>query len=371
MTLITPVGDGIADDTAAVQSYGVAGVRLPPGRFRTTADVGITANGGFVPGFVLRGDHMLRSTILADYNGSEKGGIIKLQTAGTGNYSVGSAVEDLTITQVPGRTGLHGIQLTAAWFVRIKRCRIMDLSRKGIVAPVRTDINPISDFYQNFSVIVEQSWITNNMSWGIDFGAGQSPGLYRIEQSIITNNGAGIRSSVGQCEIISNLIAANGTYGGYGGLFFDTVEGPSFVAKVEQNEFQDNYSWHIHMMRSRGMEIRQNRFLSATYSAAQGGTLQSGSSHMRPYVHVNLGNGALNEVWSLIAEHNYHRSVTGPGQTTASVIGYAASTAALSAAHPVHIRHNDFGAADGISQNSTGLTKFTGFAGTGAEILDP
>jgi len=375
MTLVTPIGDGIADDTAAVQSYGEAGARLPPGTFRTTADVGVTASGGFVPGFAIKGDHMLRSTILADYNGNATtGAIVKMETAGAGNYSVGSAIEDIRITQAEGRTGLNGVQLTAAWFARIKRAKIENLSGKGLVAPPRPDINAISDFYQDFAVTIEQSWITGCTGWGIDFGAGQSPGLYRLEQSIVSNNtGGGIRSSTGQCEIISNLIVGNGSYGGMGGLLFDTVEGPQFVAKVEQNEFQDNYSWHIHMMRSRGKEIRQNRFLSATYSAAQGGTLQSGTANMRPYVHVNLGSGASNEVWALIAEHNYHRSVTGPGTTTASVIAYAASTAALSTAHPVHIRYNDFGPmpADGITQNSIGMTKFSGFTGTGAEIIDP
>ena len=151
------------------------------------------------------------------------------------------------------------------------------------------------------------------------------------------------------------------------------MEGPQFVAKVEQNEFQDNYSWHIHMLRSRGKEIWQNRFLHATFSHAQGGVYQSGTAFMRPYVAVNLGSGAANEVWALIAEHNYHRSVTGPGATTASVIAYAASTAALSTAHPVHIRYNDFGPmpADGITQNSSGMTKFSGFSGTGTEIIDP
>lgn len=372
MPLITPIGDGIADDTAAVQSYGAAGVRLPAGMFRTTADVGLTASGGFVPGFVLKGDHMLRSTILADYNGNATiGAIIKLDTSGPGNYTVGSGIEDITITQAPGRTSLNGVQLTAAWFARLERVRIMNLSGKGIVAPIRTDINPtISDSYQDYSVLISQCWIRGNAGWGIDFGAGQSPGLYKLEYSTIQDNaGGGIRSTTGQCQITANVIATNGSFGGMGGLFFDTVEGPQFVAKVEQNEFQDNYSWHIHMLRSRGMEIRGNRFLSATYSAASGGSLQTGSSFMRPYVHVNLGSGAANEVWSLIAEHNYHRSVT--GVTTASVIAYAASTAALSTAHPVHIRYNDLNGADGTTQNSSGMTKFSGFTGTGAEIIDP
>jgi hypothetical protein len=373
--MAAPVCDGVTDDTAAIFAAGVSGERIPAGTCRVTADIALTATSGFQPGLRLMGAGMLRTKILADYNGNvTAGAIFRFDQSGAGNYTVGTEISDLSIEQAPGRTGLNGIQLTAAWMVEIKRVKVSGLSGKGIVAPVRTDINPISDYYQDFSVIITQSWIANNVGWGIDFGAGQSPGLFKLQYSAIANNaGGGIRTSTGQNEIVSNLIVGNGTYGGYGGLFFDTVEGPQFVAKVEQNEFQDNYSWHIHMLRSRGMEIRQNRFLSATFSANQGGSYQSGSSIMRPYVHVNLGSGAANEVWSLIAEHNYHRSVTGPSTTTASVIAYAASTASLSSAHPVHIRYNDFGnmPADGVSQNSTGLTKFSGFSGTGAQIIDP
>ena len=143
-----------------------------------------------------------------------------MDTSGAGNYTVGTDISDLAIKQAAGRTGLNGIQLTAAWYVRINRVEINGLSGKEIVAPIRNDINIISDYYQSFAVIISQSTIRNNAGWGIDFGAGQSPGLYRLEQSIIAHNaGGGIRSSTGQCEIISNLIVANGSYGGMEGCF--------------------------------------------------------------------------------------------------------------------------------------------------------
>jgi len=65
--------------------------------------------------------------------------------------------------------------------------------------------------------------------------------------------------------------------------------------------------------------------------------------------------------------------VTGPSATTATVIPYDASTSSLSSDHPVHIRYNDFGPmpADGVTQNSSGMTRFAGFTGTGAEIIGP
>jgi hypothetical protein len=371
-----PICDGVADDTAAVLAAAISGERLPAGTCRVTSDIALTASGGYQSGMRLRGAGMLRSTILADYNGSiTSGAVIRLDTSGAGNYTVGTEISDLAIKQAPGRTGLNGIQLTAAWMVKIDRVQVAGMSGSGIVAPLRSDINPISDFYQDLSVVISQSWIAQNAGWGINFGAGQSPGLFKLEYSIIANNtGGGIRSTTGQCEILSNVIVGNGAYGtNSGGLLFTTAEGPSMVAKVERNEFDTNYNWHVNLLRSRGLELRQNRFLSQTYSANQGGVLQSGAANMRPMVHVTIGGGAANEVWDMLAVRNLHRSVTGPSVTTPTVIGYTVSGGAASASHPLRFERNDFGPspADGVIQNSTGLVKYIGTTGIGAEIVDP
>lgn len=370
-----PACDGVADDTAALQAAASSGTELPAGVCRVTADIFKTATAGTFPGIHLRGKGMLLTTILADYDGDPiRGGVVRLDVSGASSYTVDSTIENLRITQVAGRRGLNGIQLTGAWMVKIEKVKIESMSGSGVVAPLRTDINAISDFYQDFSVNLEQVWITGSTGWGIDFGAGQSPGLFKIHGSIVANNlGGGIRTTTGQCEIVANLLVANGTYGGQGGLLFDTAEGPSFVADVRQNEFDTNFNWHINLLRSRDLHATQNRFLSQTYTSNTGGTLQSGGAFMRPAVHVNLGSGATNEVWNAIFERNYHRSVTGPSTTVAAIVAYDASTLSLTSALPVHLLHNDFGLAppDGVAQSSTGLSKYVGFSGTGAEIVDP
>lgn len=376
-----PVGDGVADDTAAIQSMIDAAngdwVTLPAGTFRVTADLTRVGNSVVVyqPGLKIRGAGMLSTTILADYNGAANGGVLRIDTSAPGCYVYGNAIEDLRIKQASGRTGVNGILLTAAWYTNIRRVKIEGLSGAGIKAPLRTDIHPtISDYYQSLSLDIRQCDIRLNAGWGMDLSAGQSPGLVMLKHNMIYRNaGGGVRMTTGQSEIIANVFTQNGAYGGNGGLLFDTLEGPSFVSEVKQNEFDNNFSWHIHQKRVRGIHVHLNRFLSGTYSGNTGFTLASGSAFMRPYVHVNLGAGAANEVWNALYEKNYHRTVTGPGTTTASVIAYAASGGSLSPSFPCRFHRNDFGPAtpDGITQNSTGFVKFSGLAGTGAEVLDP
>jgi hypothetical protein len=376
--IAAPICDGITDDTAAVKSAALAGDILPVGVCRVTADINITANGGYVSGAKIKGRGMLGgaqggTTILADYNGNAAlGAVIRFDTSAVGSYTVGSEVSDLLITQAPGRTGLNGLQLTAAWMFKAERVKITGMSGSGIIASLRSDINPISDYYQSFSVVLSQLWISGNSGWGINFSAGQSPGLYTLQYSIIASNaGGGIKTTTGQCLILANLIVANGAYGGQGGLLLDTAEGPSMVGEVRQNEFDTNFSWHVNLKRARGWLFSRNRFLTQTYASNTSGVLQSGSAFPRPYVHVNLGAGSANEVWSTVFEYNLHRSVTGAGPTTASVIAYTASGGSLSPSAPVQLLHNDLSGADGVTQNSASLTKFAGFSGTGAVIVDP
>jgi hypothetical protein len=380
------VCDGIADDTAAVQAAIDAAngdwVQLPAGACRVTADLVRSASGGWMdakgfyhsPGLKIRGAGMNATTLLADYNGNAaKGAVIRLDQSAPRNYTSGSVVEDLRITQAEGRTGINGVQLTACWFVSMQRVQIDGLSGSGLIASWRPDIDPsLSDVYQAFAVDLKQLHIENNAGWGVRFGAGQSPGLYTLRQCMIQRNAVGgVLSTTGQCEIVGNVIVGNGTHGlgGSGGLLFDTVEGPQFIADVRHNEFDTNHNWHVSLKRSRGAIFRQNRFLSSTYQSATSWVLQSGTQHMRPYVHVSMGSGALNECWSALFEHNYHRTVTGPGATSASVVGYSASGGAVARARFIR---NDFGPmpADGVTQNSSGLVKFAGLPGD-TTYIDP
>src|SRR6266478_1883172 len=350
------IADGITDQTGPVIDAMVAGDRLPPGDIRITSDLINTATSSFSPGITLRGAGMLRTRIIADYNGDLiRGGIVRLDVASGSKYSVGNVIEDLTLMRATGRSGLNGISLTGAWMNAIHRVRITGGCNTGIITPLRTDINPISDYYQCFSLIAEQCWIEGCTGNGIDFGAGQSPGLFRVAFSqIISNAGVGFRTTTGQCEITENIIS----YNGVGGLLFDTAEGPSMVGSVTRNEIQDNLYWGINLIRSRDLRIIQNRFLAQDYSnGTSSGVPQAGGPFMRQFVHVNLGSGASGEVYNLLAEQNLHRTAN----STATCYGYDASVGSLSASFPCRFIKNDFGVwPPNGTQNSTGFGKYIG-----------
>jgi hypothetical protein len=379
--------NGVDDDTAPIMAALATGkeVVLPPGVCRITSDIFQTAppTGVFEvyrgttllkysPGPRIRGSHMLGTTILADYDGdAANGAILRLDTATPRSYMMGCSIKHLGLTQAPGRTGLNGIQLTAAWLGEIDSVFIHGLSGDAVKATWRPDLSAtLSDVYQSHALTMKRMYLEGNAGWGFNLGAGQSPGVFRMEHNLIRKNaGGGIRSTTGHCEIIANNLQDNGTHGlsGSGALLFDTVEGPQFVAKVEQNEFDNNFNWHMSLKRSRRLIAKQNRFLSGTYESATSMIRQSGSAFMRPYVHVSLGSGPSNEVVAPHFEMNYHRTVTGPDPTTASVIAYTASGGAVSLARMIR---NDLSYADGVTQNSSGLTKYAGFPAD-TTIVDP
>jgi hypothetical protein len=58
-----------------------------------------------------------------------------------------------------GRTGLNGVQLTAAWDLSMDRVKVYGMSGRSIISTLRSDINRISDYYQDFSVRLGQVWV--------------------------------------------------------------------------------------------------------------------------------------------------------------------------------------------------------------------
>jgi len=368
------VGDGVADDTAAIQALidasGGGWVELPAGTFRTTADLTRRANAATVPGLKLRGKHPLATTILADYNGDVGlGAVIRLDTTAVSQYTQFSAVEDLTIKQASGRTGLNGIQLTAAWWVDIKNVFLNGLSGSGIITTLRPDIHPtISDYYQSFAITLHNLYIRQCAGWAIKFAAGQSPGLYILENSMIWGNtGGGVMSTTGQCRIVGNAIAENGSIAsGGGGLLFDTTEGPSMVADVRQNELDCNWNYNLKLIRSRGLRATQNRFLHCSVADPASWTRTSGGAYMRTPIGAYIGTPNT-EVYRALFEQNLHRSVTGPSATSAPVSAYYNGGGDL---RQNRIWYNDIDFPDGVTQNSAGTTKYNGFAGTDTSIID-
>lgn len=371
---MTVTGDGgVADQTGAVMDAWAAGQPLGPGVIRVTEPLLLRASAVYTPGQALRGAPGFATTILADYNGDQNlGGIVQFDTAGDDLHTIGNVVEDLVLSPAPGRSGLNGVALTAAWFTTLRRVWCPNGLVTGIKVPWRgADLGADSDHWQCAALDVEHCYVQQCTSNGMDFGGGQSPGGLRVAYcQSIQNGGIGLRTTAGQCEVVNNVLS----YNGVGGLEIDTsVEGPSQQGLFAQNEIQDNQSWGANIPQCRNTILRQNRFLAQTYSGSSWatGSPLNGGPFMKQLVHVNLGGAG--PVYNFLAERNQHKSVNGPIATAAACYGYDAGTGALSASFPSNFVKNDFGPwpADGVTQNSSGFEKYVGISAPAGLIVDP
>lgn len=321
-----PVGDGVADDHGAVMDYINARLPLPPGIFRITQKLDLkNTAAGVSPGWMVEGQHRKLSTILADYDETDpNAGIIDIAPDATSKYTYGTSIKNLRITTAPGRTGLSGISMTAAWYVKISDMEIYSVNNHGIFTPIRNDLSPgISDPYQDFAVSVKRCYIRGGHGYGIGFTAGQSPGLYIAEHNYIMSFYIGMKSTTGQCRINQNVLSENS----FGGLAFDTAEGPSMVGEVTQNEIQNNGRYGMNIERSRGLYLSRNRLLSQ----------MSGANRLQQFGVIFGNSSGTGEVWSLIADQNLFRS-------DIATAGYGFTTYAntFTNSHPSYFRASIF-----------------------------
>lgn len=359
------------DQTGAVIDASRKGEVLPIGQIRVTADILNTATSPTTNGIELRGSSMRGTVLYADYAPADldRSALIRVDTAGVGNYTYGGTIEKLSLRMAPGReaAAINGINLTAAWMMKVRQVDIYGM-RHGVYTPLRPDLSAVSDNYQNFDLLFEQNFIRGSNGHGYNLVAGQSPAMVKIigGQSIL-NLGNGVNITSGQF-LFDGLIAS---YNHGSGIAVSSREGPSRLSEIIRCEIQDNQQYNVSLSQIEGLVLHWNNLMSETYSAATGGSPQNNTAFMRPIAHVYLDSG----IRGFLAEGNKHRSAGNPIAASNTVYGYLAAANALDANFPSRFIHNDFGLwpPNGLSGNSTGFQKFGGFgaATPGVAIIDP
>lgn len=258
------VGDGVTDDTAAIQAainVNTAPVYIPEGTYRITSSIRLdpaTDNVTYRTAAMLYGSGKERTIIL-----NESGDYaLKIENDAyqTSTFSVdsGVVVSDLKIiTSGSSPAGSAGIVINASDAL-IQKVAIETPKGDGIVTAV---VSP-TDRGQNIWPILDQCRITGADGYGIKSLNPSSP--FRITNCyIVGNDDGGVYVTGGKHYITNNSIGGNGSNNGTyaSGLVMRNDGFPPQSSIIQSNEFDDNKNSHIILSGVNNI-IQANRFIS-------------------------------------------------------------------------------------------------------------
>lgn len=141
------VGDGVADDTTALQAAltlaetTATPIYIPTGVYRVTSGL-VYSDTAYGKGLQLYGDGMYQSVIKMDAN-SQIVFTIKHASGGGGeNYTSHGNVSNIGFTQFGGRTGVTGLRISNCWYYTFENIDVSNLSSVGFEA---YSVTPASD----------------------------------------------------------------------------------------------------------------------------------------------------------------------------------------------------------------------------------
>lgn len=130
------VGDGVADDTAAIQAALTFAqttstpVYVPTGTYRITSGL-VYSDTAYGKGLQLYGDGMYQSVIKIDANNQVVFTINRTGGGGGENYTSHGNVSNIGLTQFAGRTGVTGMRISNCWYYTFENINASNLSGEG------------------------------------------------------------------------------------------------------------------------------------------------------------------------------------------------------------------------------------------------
>lgn len=221
------VGDGAADDTAALQALldmMVATRRaayIPKGRYKITAALTVSITdatkwvGGFrifgdQMGFAREGDTAFAGTVLEPANAVTTAAIVISGVANTDNSNRGQVnglvIEDIGIRGVNGGTNGDGIRLSYYTNATIRRVMVSDCAT---ALRIYRQANGATFGYAN-GLVVENFFAVGNRGWGIDAAdAGALCGVTITSSNFGSNTLGGVKIAPGPATLSGNIYTGN------------------------------------------------------------------------------------------------------------------------------------------------------------------
>lgn len=270
------VGDGVTDDTAAIQAAVNTRrqVHVPQGTYKITSTITLDtlATATFNQGVRLIGEGM-ESTIFE--NNVSNGPLFDLKAGGTAgtNFLMGCELSGFKITTGGIRTGQIGIRIATAYMVNINKIHIEGLRGTGIFIPVI-----LGDHDGSNMISMEQCRIERCNAWGINAeGASGRNELSFVDlkqvfvQSCGTDSSAGIPPSGGISwkgqilRMVNSACILNQNCG----LWITGGSGIGQNVDIQSTTFEHNqkraiYSQGVFAFKARNIQIYQNDASNAT-----------------------------------------------------------------------------------------------------------
>jgi polygalacturonase len=260
------VGDGVADDTAAIQAAITAAdgrtVLLPAGTYKITSTLTFTPTAAtFEKPIRLVGEGMLSSVIDTRV---ASGPAISIAATAAYKFSTGGLLKDFSIITNGAPANADGIRLYSAYHLDVEKVRVNGLSGKGL--HIRS--SGTGDTDTTAYLRVTQCRFTSN-SYGVyvksDLSGGVPLAYADFEHCALDGNTTcGIALwSVDQVNIRYNTITVNGATGSMGGVLIAAFGISPRDVIIHANEIgNNNKPYQVKIAGGVNMSSLMNRFVT-------------------------------------------------------------------------------------------------------------